>query len=464
MNRSYVKVVELFYFVSDLTLLNLSFFLAYLVKIPISPFVKFNSHYTLLFGVMNLVWILIAISVKMYDVPRFSNVETVWGKILKAIFFHCLIIIVFIFSLKFFYYSRGLLLIGYAFFSILILFWRASVLYLFKQFRKSGYNYRTVIIVGGSIAGNQLYNYFSSELSSGYRFAGFFDDNPEQCLYRNLVKGNVEYVKEFISTNTVDEIYCALPLTQTNEIRKLMSLADNNLIRFKVVPDFRGFLNKKVNMDFYYDTPVLTIRTEPLENYFNRFCKRIFDILFSMCVIFILFPFLVPIVGMWIKLSSPGPIFFKQLRSGRNNKIFACYKFRSMRMNAEADKTQAIPNDPRVTKIGRFLRRTNLDEMPQFFNVLQGHMSVVGPRPHMLNHTEEYSKLVDKFLVRHFVKPGITGWAQVKGFRGPTSNSAMMFKRVKADVWYIENWTLFLDIKIICLTVLNMLRGEKHAL
>ncbi len=464
MNKNYVKAVEFFYFASDLALLNLSFVAAYFFKIPIKPFEKFNDHYTILFVVMNMIWVLIAISIKMYNVPRFSSVETVWVKILKAIFFHCLIVVVFIFSLKGFYYSRGLLLIGYSLFTITILIWRACVIYFFKQFRKSGYNSRSVIIVGGGAAGNQLYNYFSSELSSGYKFVGFFDDTPEQCLHKNLVKGNVGYVNEFISANTVDEMYCALPLTQTLEIRKLMSLADNNLIRFKVVPDFRGFLNKKVNMDFYYDTPVLTLRTEPLENYFNRFCKRAFDVIFSVGVIFILFPLLLPIVGILIKLSSPGPIFFKQLRSGRNNRVFTCYKFRSMNMNLEADKTQAIPNDPRVTKIGRLLRRTNLDEMPQFFNVLQGHMSVVGPRPHMLNHTEEYSKLVDKFLVRHFVKPGITGWAQVKGFRGPTSDSAMMYKRVKADVWYIENWTLFLDIKIIFLTVVNMLRGEKLAM
>lgn len=463
MNRAYSKIIELIHFGSDILWLNLSFFLAYIIKIPTSPLVSFEDHYIFLFAFMNVAWMLLAILIKVYDVPRFSNLEKLLVKIVKAIFFHYLIIVVLIFSLKGFYFSRGLLLYGYLFFTPLILIWRITIIYFLRVYRKLGYNYKKVIIVGGGSTGCQLFNYFNSELSSGYKFEGFFDDHPEKCLYQNLVMGNLNDVEQFINKNNVDEIYCALPLTESSEIRKLMSLSDNNLVRFKIVLDFRGFLNKKVNLNFYYDTPVLSLRTEPLEKYFNRFLKRLFDVTFSLFVIIFLFPFLIPLVALAIKISSPGPVIFKQRRSGRNNKVFTCYKFRSMSTNAASDKIQAIKGDPRITRVGSFIRKSNIDEMPQFINVLLGQMSIVGPRPHMLNHTTEYAKLVDKFLVRHFVKPGITGWAQVNGFRGPTSDRKMMHKRVEFDVWYIENWSMLLDIKIILMTVFNMAKGEKHA-
>lgn len=209
--------------------------------------------------------------------------------------------------------------------------------------------------------------------------------------------------------------------------------------------------------------PLLSIRNEPLQSVSKRAVKRTFDIAFSTLVLLLFYPVLYIVVGMLIKLSSPGPILFKQKRTGIYGKEFDCYKFRTMKVNKDADLVQAVKNDPRTTKIGSFLRRTNLDEMPQFLNVLFGDMSVVGPRPHMLKHTEQYSKLIDKYMVRHLVKPGITGWAQITGYRGETKTLEQMEGRVKRDVWYIENWSFFLDLKIIFVTVLNMFRGEKNA-
>lgn len=318
-----------------------------------------------------------------------------------------------------------------------------------------------MIIVGSGTIGNQLYNYFSSSLSLGYRFDGFFHNNPDQCLPGHLVRGSVKDVEGFIFDHPIDEIYCTFSLNQSKSIRWLRRIADNNLIRFRLVPDFKGFVNRNVALDFYYDTPVLTFRSEPLESAWNAFVKRVFDIVFSLSVIIVSFPFMLILI-LLIKVSSPGPVFFSQQRSGRNREIFTCYKFRSMVSNSSADTLQATQNDPRVTGIGKFLRKTNLDEMPQFINVLLGQMSVVGPRPHMLTHTEEYAKLINKFHVRHFVKPGITGWAQVNGYRGPL-NKLNMYKRVRFDVWYIENWSLLLDVKIITRTVLNMITGERNA-
>jgi putative colanic acid biosynthesis UDP-glucose lipid carrier transferase len=209
--------------------------------------------------------------------------------------------------------------------------------------------------------------------------------------------------------------------------------------------------------------PVLVMRPEPLESLSNRVVKRIFDIVFSLGVIICIFPLLFPVFAIIIKATSEGPVFFKQKRSGKNNEEFTCLKFRTMRVNSESDEKQATRTDPRITPIGAFLRKTSLDELPQFFNTLWGDMSVVGPRPHMLRHTQEYSEMIDKFMVRHFAKPGITGWAQAKGFRGDTVDPNLMQKRVELDVWYVENYSFLLDIKIILLTVWVIAKGQKEA-
>ncbi|MDO4756358.1 MAG: exopolysaccharide biosynthesis polyprenyl glycosylphosphotransferase, partial [Parabacteroides sp.] len=236
-----------------------------------------------------------------------------------------------------------------------------------------------------------------------------------------------------------------------------------NMIRFFFVPDFYRNLKKSLVMEMMEFIPLMTVRREPLQAIYNRGLKRTFDIVFSLIVLLTVFPLLYVIAGILIKLSSPGPVLFTQKRTGLYGQDFMCYKFRTMKVNQDADVLQAVKDDPRKTKIGNFLRRTNLDEFPQFINVLLGNMSVVGPRPHMLKHTEQYSALIDKYMVRHLVKPGVTGWAQVTGYRGETKTLEQMEGRVKRDVWYIENWTFFLDLKIIVVTVLNMFKGEKNA-
>ena len=218
-----------------------------------------------------------------------------------------------------------------------------------------------------------------------------------------------------------------------------------------------------MHFELLSNTPVLSIRREPLELRENRILKRVFDVVLSSFFLFTIFPIIYLIVGLAIKISSPGPVFFKQKRSGEDGKEFYCYKFRSMKVNAQCDSLQATRDDPRKTKIGEIIRKTSIDELPQFINVLKGDMSIVGPRPHMLKHTKEYSKLINSFMVRHFVKPGITGWAQVTGFRGETKELWQMEGRVMRDIWYIEHWTFVLDLLIIYKTVYNGIRGEKKA-
>jgi Undecaprenyl-phosphate glucose phosphotransferase len=265
--------------------------------------------------------------------------------------------------------------------------------------------------------------------------------------------------------NRIDIVYCALPGTRRADITDLMEFCERNTIRFRVIPSVDSFIPvvKTTDLEFHGSVPVSKLRREPLDHRANRAWKRTFDVVFSALVILLVFSWLFPILALLVKLSSPGPVFFRQQRLGRDNKEFACWKFRSMRVNAEADTKQATKNDPRVTRVGAFLRKSNLDEMPQFFNVLMGQMSVVGPRPHPLRLNDQYRDIIDKYMVRHFVRPGITGWAQVSGFRGETRTPELMERRIELDVWYLENWSFWLDVRIVVKTVTNMLGKDPNA-
>ncbi|MFN3406105.1 MAG: undecaprenyl-phosphate glucose phosphotransferase [Cytophagaceae bacterium] len=461
--RGYSRFLKLINFIGDSSLTNCSFLFAYIIVNDLSRYLGFNDHFVFLLILFNLAWVVSMVVIPVYYIDRTTSINNVLWNSIKALSLHALIIFSFIAMIKGYYYSRSHLMTTYAFMTVGILIWRVVFYYSLKAYRKRGANYRNVIVLGAGSAGNEIFKYFISDQGHGFRFLGFFDDNPDKCLHQDLIIGKVKDVYSYAFRMKIDEIYCALPLKSSKLIRELSNFADNNLIRFKIVPDFRGFLNKKVDLDFYNMVPVLTIRKEPLESLWNRFVKRAFDILFSLLVIIFIFPWLFPIFILLIKLSSKGPVFFVQKRSGRKNQVFSCYKFRSMRVNQESDERQARVGDPRITAIGKFMRKTNLDELPQFFNVLIGNMSVVGPRPHMLKHTQEYSRIVDRFMVRHLVKPGITGWAQVNGLRGQTEDPRKMIRRVRYDTWYIENWSFLLDIQIIFLTVFNMIRGEKNA-
>ena len=341
--------------------------------------------------------------------------------------------------------------------------WRVFVRLSLKLYRRKGYNFKRVVIVGAGKNGMELYQVMKDDLSYGFNICGFFDDNIalKDALPNYL--GSTNEVEDYVLKHEIDEIYCTLPGTNDGTIVRLLNFAEKHMIRFYIVPEFYRNVKKSMVMEMMESIPLLTIRREPLQSMYNRCLKRAFDLLFSSVVLLTIYPILYVILGVLIKLSSPGPILFRQKRTGLYGRDFECFKFRTMRVNAEADTMQAVKDDPRKTRIGNFLRKSNLDEFPQFVNVFLGDMSVVGPRPHMLKHTEQYSALIDKYMVRHLVKPGVTGWAQVTGYRGETKTLEQMEGRVKRDVWYIENWTFFLDLKIIIVTVLNMFKGEKNA-
>ena len=231
----------------------------------------------------------------------------------------------------------------------------------------------------------------------------------------------------------------------------------------KFLPEPGELPYRQMKVDFYDVLPVLIFRSIPLDDVVNKFIKRTFDIAFSLVIIIFILSWLLPILGILIKLNSKGPVFFKQYRTGLDNKQFKCWKLRTMTINSLSDSKQAERGDARITSIGAFLRKTSLDELPQFFNVFLGNMSVIGPRPHMLKHTEQYSRIVNKFMVRHFIKPGISGLSQVRGFRGETTEVYQMRGRIKLDIFYLENWSFFLDMKIIFFTVINIFKGEDSA-
>lgn len=327
----------------------------------------------------------------------------------------------------------------------------------FKNIRKN------IVVVGYTPSGKRLHKYFKENGAYNYNFLGFFDDTAVD-YDQDMQLGGLNDIQNFCIRENVDEIYYALP-NHAPLVNRLAKFADENYMYFGLVQDVGGLSNQKIDTHLYDDgkIPIVTPRRDPLRFFFNQQVKRVFDIIFSSLVIIFLFPLIVPVVALLIKLDSKGPVFFKQLRSGKNGKPFWCYKFRTMTVNSEADSKQATKNDARVTKVGRILRKTSLDEFPQFYNVLIGEMSVVGPRPHMLKHTEEYSAIINNFNVRHFINSGITGYAQVNGYRGETKDNDQMEKRVLYDNWYLENWSLTLDIKIIIKTVINAFRGEKNA-
>ncbi|MBR6590452.1 MAG: undecaprenyl-phosphate glucose phosphotransferase [Bacteroidaceae bacterium] len=346
---------------------------------------------------------------------------------------------------------------------LVLILWRLSCYHLLKRFRQKGHNTQACILVGSGKNIRELYKEMT-EPTLGYRVRGYFDFAPDEQLSEKIdYLGTPDHVVEWMKEHKVDNVYCGLHSSESEVILPIIYWCEQNFTHFFNVPNVRNYLHRRMWYDTVGDVPVLSLHREPLNDFDNRMMKRAFDFVMSGLFLCTVFPFIYLIVGGIIKITSPGPIFFKQKRNGINGKEFWCYKFRSMKVNKDADKVQATKNDPRKTKFGDFMRKTNIDELPQLINVFLGDMSLVGPRPHMLKHTEEYSALIDNYMVRHLVKPGITGWAQVTGFRGETKELHQMVGRVEADIWYMEHWSFLLDLFIIYKTFANVIKGEKEA-
>lgn len=362
-------------------------------------------------------------------------------------------------------YSRWFIFLFFALVFVAMLIWR-GVLHLIRIISTDN---RNVLVIGAGRTGVRFYERISSQ-PSGYRVIGFLDNNGIGSSVRPMILGKLSELDRVAQMHSIDEVVIALPAITDSNMRDLVNECENLCLRVNIIPNQQFYESStlfegKMTAVQVGDIPLVRVREEPLDIRTNKVYKRLFDIAFSLFVLVFVFPIVFVITAIAIKLTSRGPIFFMQERTGENNKSFKCYKFRSMRVGPrdETDSMQALRHDARVTRIGAILRRSNLDELPQFWNVLKGEMSVVGPRPHMLKHTHDYRQMILQYMVRHFVKPGVTGWAQVNGLRGATEAPEIMQRRVEHDIWYIEHWTFWFDVRIVLLTIWKMIAGDDKA-
>ncbi|CAI8322105.1 MAG: UDP-glucose:undecaprenyl-phosphate glucose-1-phosphate transferase [Polaribacter sejongensis] len=423
-------------------------------------FIKDRNYINLSFLLyVNLVWLLTSYYTNYYKVYR-----TTGGlKILNLIFGQFSIFILSFFT--FFSLFREGYIINKQFVSLSLILGSLFIakfisLYFLKTYRRFGNNFRNVIVFGSNKSAKNVANLFIKRQDLGYRFTGFFSDKEsKETKYLGTITDGLLYLEK----DSIDEIYCEVNSISRQQHKELRQFCNTHKIDFNLIPENKAIYSKKFELEYYGTLPILKRRKLPFEMIETHIIKRIFDILFSIIICVFLLSWLLPILWVIVKIDSKGAFFFKQIRDGVDGKQFCCYKIRSMKTNSLSHKISATKNDKRITKIGAFLRKTSLDELPQFFNVLKGDMSVIGPRPHMNIQTEKYLKEIDHYIVRNSVKPGITGLAQVSGYRGEVQKKSDIENRVRLDVFYIENWSFFLDIKIIFQTLISVFKGEEKA-
>ena len=440
----YSKFIKPIILIIDLMVLNCFGYLIFTQNLFSLYFIFFIST----------AWLIIALNLEYYKVFRFTKGIAISNKIVKQFTVFSILCFSFAgFFIKNINKKEVLFYLLYSLITISII--KFLIYYALKKYRSIfGGNYRNVITIGNSENVKLLANLLKTNFDYGCNVLKEFKiDNKKDVIDESIY---------FALNNDVDVIYCSTENLSKKNIDTLIDFSENNLKTVKFLPDTDEIFTRNQNIEYYDYIPVLSINKTYLDDPVTKMIKRVFDIFFSILVIVLLLSWSIPILALFIKLESNGPIFFKQGRPGFGEKEFFCYKFRSMRINQKTE-TEAIKNDPRVTKIGRFIRKTSIDEMPQFLNVLLGDMSVVGPRPHLWSQNKAYGKKINRYMMRHYVKPGITGLAQVKGFRGEIESDEEMKSRISYDVFYIENWSLIMDIKIIFQTVINIFKGEDKA-
>ena len=403
-----------------------------------------------------LLWVIIAVRLQLYEIPRILFIDKILSKNVYAIVVYTFMSGGLLFFVTDYKFSRLFFVISILSFTLFVISWRILTIYYIKRYRRSGFNFRKIVLIGYNENLENLIEKVYLNPNYGFKIEGLFANEVTNDAIVKYHKGDLSQVFQFLENNRLDEIVVSLGVKQRDLINELLQYADNNMIRARVIPEFSEYLYRSFRIDYTENIPILQMRKEPLQSITNRMIKRAFDFVFSLFVIVFIFSWLFPIIALIIKLTSKGPVFFVQERTGKEGASFPCFKFRSMVVNENSNQLQATKNDARVTPFGAFMRKTSIDELPQVVNVFLNQMSLVGPRPHMLKHTDEYRLLVDKFMVRHFAKPGVTGWAQINGFRGETKTVKDMENRAEADIWYIENWSFLLDLKIVFNTAFHM--------
>ncbi|WP_119080315.1 undecaprenyl-phosphate glucose phosphotransferase [Chitinophaga alhagiae] len=459
LNR-YLKIILVQIIVLDFVCLNGLFFLAGM-GLRQYDLQEHQGADTFLLA-SNIAWAIALYAMGLNMISQQLSYERMARRTVHAVLLYLLLLLGFLF-LYGHLYSRFFVMMYCALFIVSVVLIRLLFWWITNSILKSKDIERKMVILGYNEMSKKLADNLLAE-KSNLKLEGYFEEynNVQELSYYPVI-GNLKDCVPYAKSNNIREIYSTLSPEQNPYLYKLAYEAEQHFIHFRFVPDFKMFVNRQIYVDYHNDIPIISLRSEPLDDIANRIRKRLFDILFASLVTVLLLSWLIPLLALLIRLESRGPVFFIQHRTGRNNKTFRCLKLRSMYVNRDANEKQATRNDKRFTRIGRILRKTNLDEIPQFLNVLTGDMSVIGPRPHMLKHTEEYSRIIQQYMIRHYLKPGISGWAQVNGFRGEITEESHLRKRVEHDIWYMENWSIFLDLKIIFLTVSNTIRGEKNA-
>ena len=462
MNTEFRKSLKTILVFLDLTAINFVWLITYLYFLNNLTTQTNNLFYSFAFFV-NFIWITISLAFGLYDEKSVMAFEVFSQKTAKVYFLWLVLMaMMLVYAAEIHAISEHI--IFFSFFSLLgissnRLFYLGIKKYLSQQHDMIN----RVLILGFNDTAKKLAKYLEED-GLNTQLMGFVenDENMDE-LTTYPVYANIENAVNVAKQLNVHEIFSTITPEQNNIIYRLIRDSEEQCMRFKVVPSLSSHVNRDVVIDFIKDLPVLSMRADPLEDVGNRMKKRIFDVVVSGLVIIFILTWLIPLVAILILLDSRGPVFFTQLRTGLTDNPFFCYKFRTMRVNNESDSKQATKHDSRVTRLGAFLRKTSIDEFPQFFNVFRGEMSLVGPRPHMLKHTSEYAKIVDHYMIRQMLKPGITGWAQVNGLRGEISNPVQIQQRVASDLWYLEHWSIWLDIKIMFLTIHKVFVGDKQA-
>lgn len=462
MNKQFERYLQITLSILDLCLLNLAYLLCYLILNK-----KLQSEYLYAYAgywiTSNGIWIVLSFFFATYSGNVIVNFEHFTQRTIKVYIFWLVLLLFYLFFARVILISRIFIISTIISFGIGLLISRFLYLGIRNYYKNNERIIKKVIILGYNNTAKKLATYFEDN-GINTQMIGFIE-NTENVheLSHYPVLSEISNTLTIAKDLGIQEIFSTITPEQNKDVYDLMYQAEKECIRFKIVPDLSVFIRREVHIEYMGDLPILSLRSEPLDDVGNRIKKRMLDLLVSSFVIVFILSWLVPIIGLLIVLDSRGPIFFKQLRTGKNNKTFKCLKFRSMKFNKESDLKQATQNDKRLTRIGKFIRKTSIDEFPQFINVFKGEMSLVGPRPHMLKHTSDYSKIVDEYMIRQFLKPGITGWAQTNGYRGEITSEEQLQMRIQKDIWYLENWTLLLDIQILFSTIYLLFKGDKMA-
>ncbi|WP_225870999.1 undecaprenyl-phosphate glucose phosphotransferase [Pedobacter frigiditerrae] len=459
----YIYLLRYILPVTDVLMLNVIYFASYFLAVSFGRTLsnELNSHHIV---ICNLIWIVSTAVFGLYTTYGSRKIERIYRGTWRSVAFHFVLFSAYLIFFNQDAFSRAFLVVFYivlSFAFILNRFVGTSIQYIVLNKFKAA---KKVAVLGSNVTAERLSVYLQGQRSLEF-YGSLGDDetiyDSKEGVTAQIIAGKLAEAVDY----GVKEVYVAVAPQRMADVKTLVAEADKACVRLKFIPDFGGTLNTPFTIGYMGgEFPIITLRNEPLEEMSNRFKKRAFDLVFSSLFILFVFSWLYPIIALLIKLESKGPVLFKQNRAGRNNEIFKVLKFRTMTVaEDDGEFKQATKNDSRITKIGAFLRRTSLDEIPQFINVFYGDMSVVGPRPHPLLLNDQYQEIIKKYMVRHFAKPGITGWAQVNGYRGETKDKLDMENRVKADIYYIENWAGMFDVRIVFMTVINMVRGEENA-